>query len=125
MIFTVLSTEQCTQELRNEFLVPEQELSSIPDIQSATRIKLPLAISPNKSSKDNNVLPTWSYPVFLPGESQGRGSLVGCRLWGRTESDTTEVTQQQQQLQLHILLETAPQLSAVSAKLTCHPWSPL
>ena len=31
-------------------------------------------------------------PVFLPGESQGRGSLVGCRLWGCTESDTTEVT---------------------------------
>ena len=31
-------------------------------------------------------------PVFLPGESQGRGSLVSCRLWGRTESDTTEVT---------------------------------
>ena len=31
-------------------------------------------------------------PVFLLGESQGRGSLVGCRLWGRTESDTTEVT---------------------------------
>ena len=31
-------------------------------------------------------------PVFLPGESQGRGTLVGCRLWGRTESDTTEVT---------------------------------
>ena len=31
-------------------------------------------------------------PVFLPGESQGRGSLVGCRLWDRTESDTTEVT---------------------------------
>ena len=36
-------------------------------------------------------------PVFLPGESQGRRSLVGCRLWGRTESDTTEATQQQQQ----------------------------
>ena len=31
-------------------------------------------------------------PVFLPGESQGRGSLVGRRLWGRTESDTTEAT---------------------------------
>ena len=31
-------------------------------------------------------------PVFLPGESQGRGSLVGYRLWGRTESDTTEAT---------------------------------
>ena len=36
-------------------------------------------------------------PVFLPGESQGRGNLVGCRLWGRTESDTTEATQQQRQ----------------------------
>ena len=31
-------------------------------------------------------------PVFLPGESQGWGSLVGCRLWGHTESDTTEAT---------------------------------
>ena len=31
-------------------------------------------------------------PVFLPGESQGRRSLVGCCLWGRTESDTTKAT---------------------------------
>ena len=31
-------------------------------------------------------------PVFLLGECQGQGSLVGCRLWGRTESDTTEAT---------------------------------
>ena len=31
-------------------------------------------------------------PAFLPGESQRRGSLVGCRLWGCTESDMTEVT---------------------------------
>ena len=31
-------------------------------------------------------------PVFLPGESQGQGSLVGCRLWGHTDSDMTEVT---------------------------------
>ena len=36
-------------------------------------------------------------PVFLPGESQERGSLVGCCSWGRTESDTTDTTQQQQQ----------------------------
>ena len=34
-------------------------------------------------------------PVFLPGES------VGHRLWGHTESDTTEVTQQQQQKNRH------------------------
>ena len=35
---------------------------------------------------------THSSVVFLPGESQGRGSLVGCRLWGCTESDMTEAT---------------------------------
>ena len=38
--------------------------------------------------------------VFLPGESQARGSLVGCRPWGRTGSDTTEATQQQQERSL-------------------------
>ena len=31
-------------------------------------------------------------PVFLPGEPQGQGSLVGCCLWSRTESDTTKAT---------------------------------
>ena len=31
-------------------------------------------------------------PVLLPGEFQGWGSLVGCCLWGCTESDTTDVT---------------------------------
>ena len=30
--------------------------------------------------------------VFLPGKSHGRRSLVGCCLWGCTESDTTEAT---------------------------------
>ena len=38
-------------------------------------------------------------PVFLSGESQERWSLMGCHLWGCTESDTTEATQQQQQQQ--------------------------
>ena len=48
-----------------------------------------------------------STPVFLPGESQGGQSLVGCRLWGRTESDTTEVTYQwQQQVYNDTRLET-------------------
>ena len=34
---------------------------------------------------------------FSSGESQGWGSLVGCHLWGRTKSDTTEATYQHQQ----------------------------
>ena len=44
--------------------------------------------------------------MFLPGESQGQGSLVGCHLWGRTESDTTEVTQQQQHIYIKATKET-------------------
>ena len=38
-------------------------------------------------------------PVFLPGESQGQGSLAGCCLWGRTGSGMTEATEQQQTAQ--------------------------
>ena len=33
-----------------------------------------------------------SHPRVLPGEPQGRGSLVRCRLRGRIESDATEAT---------------------------------
>jgi len=44
-------------------------------------------------------------PVFLPGESQGWRSLMGCRLWGDKESDTTGVTQQQQQHTWKMLLQ--------------------
>ena len=33
------------------------------------------------STGEENGNPT---PVFLPGESQGQGSLVGCCLWSRT-----------------------------------------
>ena len=57
--------------------------------------------------------------MFLPGESQGGRGLVGSRLWGRTESDTTEVTweQQQQDLAVHSshLLSEAVKLPFVSS----------
>ena len=33
-----------------------------------------------------------THSSVLAGESQGLRSLVGCRLWGRMESDTTEAT---------------------------------
>ena len=46
-------------------------------------------------------------PVFLPGKSHGQRSLVGCHLWGRIESDTTEATQQQQQQQSDIFISQA------------------
>ena len=44
-------------------------------------------------------------------------SLVGCHLWGRTELDTTEVTQQQQQQQSKITLKLDMRLYATSYKL--------
>ena len=50
-------------------------------------------------------------PVFLPRESQGRGSLVDCCLWGCTELDRTEATEQQQQQQQH----SSPHLPPSSA----------
>ena len=45
-----------------------------------------------------------THSSVLAWRSPGTGSLVGCRLWGRTESDTTEATQQRQQVSLGYLL---------------------
>ena len=38
-----------------------------------------------------------THSSVFPWRIPGTESLVGCHLWGRTESDTTEATQQQQQ----------------------------
>ena len=38
------------------------------------------------------LLPTPSTLALSPEKSHGQRSLVGCLLWGRTESDTTEAT---------------------------------
>ena len=46
-----------------------------------------------------------THSSVLPGESQGRGALVGFRLWGRTESDTTDATYQQQQQAFGLIWE--------------------
>ena len=56
-----------------------------------------------------------------PGESQGWRSLVGCHLWGRTELDTTDVTQQQQQYAVGFnyefcLLSVFPELKSKHAE---------
>ena len=66
------------------------EFSSITQAQSEQQAKF-------QQRKKSPTIMGWIYianttPVFLPGESKGRGSLAGCRLWGRTESNMTEVT---------------------------------
>ena len=58
-------------------------------------------------------------PVFLPGESQGWGRLVGCHLWGRTESDTTEVTWRRQQQQQHVVTIFRPAAAAAESLQSC------
>ena len=59
-------------------------------------------------------------PALLPGKSHGWRSLVGCSPWGRTESDMTEVTQQQQQQLLsHVQLFVTPGLQPT--RVLC-PW---
>ena len=58
-------------------------------------------------------------PVFLSGESQGWRSLVGCRLWGRTESDTTDATWQQQQQQQCVVISCAAALPWEESRKQC------
>ena len=51
------------------------------------------AMKAKRNSKISQNSRIWqATPVFLPGESQGWRSLVGCCLWGLTELDTTEAT---------------------------------
>ena len=65
-------------------------------------------------------------PVFLPGESQGRGSLVSCHLWGRRELDTTEATLQQHTLFLKILILVSriPSSHNILLAFLCPPFFP-
>ena len=51
---------------------------------------------------------------------QGMGSLVGCRLWGRTESDMTEVTQQQQQQSIESNKYSISVHEAMKQQESCH-----
>ena len=67
-----------------------QESSSTPQFKSISSLALSFLYRPNLTYiKRRQRQPT---PVFLPGESQGWQSLLGCRLLGRTESDTTKAT---------------------------------
>ena len=47
----------------------------------------------------------------------GTGSLVGCRLWGRTELDTTETSQQQQQQSSMATLSPPPEVPDIQHRL--------
>ena len=70
---TPLSTDKNKQANKNK-----ESLFSQPGCRSVAQMRL----------LETAMAPT---PASLPGESQGRGSLVAA-IWGRTDSDTTEAT---------------------------------
>ena len=80
-------------------LVDDKEKAMAPH-PSTLAWKIPSMEEPGRTERLHFLLFTFMHwrrkwhptPVFLPGESQGPWSLVGCCLWGHTELDTTEVT---------------------------------
>ena len=87
-----------TGESRHTCLVPDLQLKAFP-WRSGIRLVKNWKHSPEDQEQDKHVyyVEVWRRkwqptPVFLPWESQWQRSLVGCHLWGRTESDTIEAT---------------------------------
>ena len=88
----------CTHEVKRRLLLGRKVMSNLDSIFKSRDLTLPTKVPLVKATSLS--LFTFMHwrrkwqptPVFLPGESQGWGSLVGCHLWGHTESDTTEVT---------------------------------
>ena len=80
----------CSHEIKRGLLLGRKVMTNLDSIFKSRDITLPTKV---------HLVKGMVFPVVLPGESQGQRSLVGCHLWGCTESDTTEATQQQQQQQ--------------------------
>ena len=74
----------CSHEIKRHLLLGRKVVPNLDSILRSRGITLPTKVCLVKAV----VFPV----VILPGESQGRGSLVGYHLWGRTESGTTEAT---------------------------------
>ena len=55
--------------------------------------------------------------MFLPGESQGQGSLVGCRLWSCTELDTTELLHSLTHSLTHSRYDPPPRVMEIKTKV--------
>ena len=83
---------ECLRLMRNN-VEAEEYSGQVPLIQ----LILSVSKLSNRSEFSVSLFANWRRqwqptPVLLPGKSQGWGSLVGCRLWGCSESDTTEAT---------------------------------
>ena len=83
---------ECLRLMRNN-VEAEEYSGQVPLIQLILTVSKLSNLSEFSVSLFANWRRQWQpTPVLLPGKSQGWGSLLGCRLWGCTESDTTEAT---------------------------------
>ena len=78
----------CSREIKRRLLLGGKAMINLDSILKSRDITLLTKVCLVKARR-RKWQPT---PVFLPGESQGWRSLVGWHLWGRTESDMTEVS---------------------------------
>ena len=90
------SDGDCSHEIKRRLLLGGKAMTNLHSILKSRAITLLIKVPLGKAISLFTFMhwrrkwqPT---PVFLPGESQGQRSLVGGRLWGRTESDTAEAT---------------------------------
>ena len=92
----------CSHEIKRWLLLGRKVMTKLDNILKSRDIILPAKVHLVKAMVFPVVMYGWRRkwqptPVFLPRESHEQRSLVGCRPWGRTESDTTEATEQKQQ----------------------------
>ena len=80
----IWKTHQWPQDWKRSVFIPIPKKGNVKDVQTTAQLH-----SSHMLAWRRQWHPT---AVLLPGKSQGWRSLVGCRLWGRTESDTTEMT---------------------------------
>ena len=80
----IWKTRQWPQDWKMSVFIPIPKKGSAKESQTITQLPSSQILGRRRQ---------WhSTPVLLPGESQGAGSLLGCFLWGRTESHRTEAT---------------------------------
>ena len=81
----ITADSDCSHEIKRHLLLGRKVMTNLDSILKSRDITLPTKVRLVKAM-------VFPLVMFLPGESQRRGSLVGCRLWGRTELDMTEAT---------------------------------
>ena len=82
----IIADGDCSHEIKRCLLLGRKVMTKLGRLLKSRDITLPTKVRLLKATEK---APS---PALLPGESQEQGSLMGCRLWGCTESDTTEAT---------------------------------